>query len=116
MCLQFPFIWFVTDENGRWPELWNKLILNDYEYKGKGVTGTPETVLDNVRTYHALSLKEGAPDYPCPTAPLSYTDLVPLLRKKGVLSSFPSEDPIVIDEVNKVHREQVKFTSINVIL
>ena len=86
--------------------MYNKLILHDLDYKGKCVSGTREAILDNVKTYHALCLKEGAPDFPCPTEPHTYSELIPILRKKGLISSFPSEDPDVVSEVSSQHREQ----------
>ena len=94
-------IWFKTDKAGRWPELENKLDLYDLDYKGKKV---PENdVEDHIRTMHAKCLKAGAPPFPCPTKPLTYTALIKVLKEKGLVSSFPSERSAVALE----HQEQV---------
>ena len=107
LCIQHPFIWFTTDESGGWAELQNKLILHDLEYKGKGVPKKREAVLDNVRTYHASCLKEASVDFPCPTEPLTYSNLIALLRQKGIISSYQAENPENVEEVIRVHNQQV---------
>ena len=96
----------MTDESGGWAELQNKLILQDLEYKGKTVPKNREAVLDNVRTYHASCLKEGSASFPCPTEPLTYSELIPLLRQKGIISSQHPENSET-DDVILQHNNQV---------
>ena len=82
-------IWFRTDKAGRWPELENKLDLYDLDYQGRKV---PEDAgQDHIRTLHAKCLKAGAPPFPCPTEPLTYTELIKDLKEKGLISSLPLE-------------------------
>ena len=103
-----PLIWFKTDDTGRWPELTNKLILNDLEYKGNRILTDRESALENVRTSHATCIKEGAPPFPCPNAPQTYSEVVAILKKKGLITSIPlPEDSETEDEEVNRHRQQV---------
>ena len=95
-------IWFTTDKAGRWPELQNKLELHDLDYPGRKVP--EDNTIDVIRTLHAKCLKDGAPPFPCPTEPLTYTELVKVLKGKGLISSFP---PGSTDPALKPHKDQV---------
>ena len=95
-------IWFKTDRAGRWPELQNKLELNDLDYPGRKLP--EDNALDNIRTMHAKCLKDGAPSFPCPTSPTTYTDLIKILKEKGLISSYPSDSN---DPAASAHTEQV---------
>ena len=86
--MSHPLIWFVTDKSGRWTELQNKLILNGLDYKGTLVAEDESSVLDNVQTCYAACIKAGAPPFKCPTKPHTYTEVVAILRKKGLIKSL----------------------------
>ena len=107
--MKHPMGWFRTDENGRWPELTNKLSLNDLEYKGTKVVVEPEAALENVRTCHATCLKDGAPQFPCPNKPHSYSEVVEILRKKGLIASIPLQEEYETDDQEiERHRREVR--------
>ena len=89
--INYPVIWYKTDQTGTWDRLKNRLKLHNLKFYGSKVA--PTVAANSVRELILSLVSEGAsPDFHLEN-PLGYNSLMKELESRGIVEPIPTHTP-----------------------